>query len=723
MEQILTHLQLFPELEQGCFFDVRIAKVLAVASGIVVHGFLQCLGNADIVHDQSARLAVEHPVHACDGLHQVVSAHRFVHIHRGQRRHIEPRQPHVHHNGNLHRVIVVLEAFGQLFFVLLVTYDGVPFFRIFVAGRHHHFHLFPPLGAQFQQLVIDAHGYRARIGHNHGLARQFILPVLFVMFHDVAAQGIDGGRRTQNFFQVRHFLFAFFDLLFGSPFFSQQVVFVVDGLQRSLVQIQIDHTRFVIDRASSPVGHCLGHVVHVDVVAKHFDRIPVFRRDGRSCKANVRGVGQAVMDDSCRSHHAFGHFFTLLVSGHAYLLFETILPPMGFVGHHHDILSERQWLGRLLELLHGGEDDAVGLASCQQCFQVVAALCLNRHLPQEILTLGKLCVQLVVEVVAVGNHHDGGLRKLVLQQMGIKHHRKRFSAALRVPEDANLAVILYCCFRPLDGLLHSKILMVGRQYLGCPRFVFREADKVADDVQQPSPLEDAFKERIIVGKVRTFIIAVPGFPFHVAVFLAGNGSGLRASHVAHHAENVVHKQRRNLLHVVAQLPIGFRSVGLFARGRLQLHHHQRQAVDKHNQVRPLFRMLDERPLVDNLKIIAFRVCVVYQIHQVVALLPAVEVRHLDTMLQVVHKAFVLLRQASCIDVLQLAHSLLQGRLWFTSVQVGKAQQELLFIERHVIVALYVGAIQMSVAYLFEEGYHRFFIIVFYERHGIILIGC
>ena len=125
-------------------------------------------------------------------------------------------------------------------------------------------------------------------------------------------------------------------------------------------------------------------------------------------------------------------------------------------------------------------------------------------------------------------------------------------------------------------------------------------------------------------------------------------------------------------------------------------------------------MLDERPLVDNLKIIALRVCVVYQIHQVVALLPAVEVRHLDAMLQVVHKAFVLLRQASCINVFQLAHSLLQGHLWFTSVQVGKAQQELFFIERHVIVALYVRSIQMPIAHLLEEGYHRFFIIVFCE---------
>ena len=58
--------------------------------------------------------------------------HRLVHIHGGQRRHIKTGEPHIHDDGNLHRVIVVLELLGQLFLVLLVAYDVVPFLRIVV---------------------------------------------------------------------------------------------------------------------------------------------------------------------------------------------------------------------------------------------------------------------------------------------------------------------------------------------------------------------------------------------------------------------------------------------------------------------------------------------------------------------------------------------------------------------------------------------------------------
>jgi hypothetical protein len=56
---------------------------------------LQPLGNADIVHNQTAGLAANHPVHAGDGLHQALALHGLVHIHRGHARRVEAGQPHI----------------------------------------------------------------------------------------------------------------------------------------------------------------------------------------------------------------------------------------------------------------------------------------------------------------------------------------------------------------------------------------------------------------------------------------------------------------------------------------------------------------------------------------------------------------------------------------------------------------------------------------------------
>ena len=52
----------------------------------------------------------EHAVHARDGLHQPVAAHRLVDVHRVQARRVEAGEPHVAHDHELERVGRVLEA-------------------------------------------------------------------------------------------------------------------------------------------------------------------------------------------------------------------------------------------------------------------------------------------------------------------------------------------------------------------------------------------------------------------------------------------------------------------------------------------------------------------------------------------------------------------------------------------------------------------------------------
>ena len=188
------------------------------------------------------------------------------------------------------------------------------------------------------------------------------------------------------------------------------------------------------------------------------------------------------MNNPCSTYDTLGNVFPFPILGHADFLFKSVLSAMGFVGHHHNVFPERQRLGRFFKFLHGGEYNSVCFTPGQQSLQVFAAFGLYGHLAQEILTLGKLSIELVVQIVAVCNYHDGRLGEFTLQQVSVEHHGKRFSAALRMPEHSNLTIILYGDFRTLNGFLYCKILMISSKNFCGSCFVFREADKVLDNI-------------------------------------------------------------------------------------------------------------------------------------------------------------------------------------------------------------------------------------------------
>ena len=60
--------------------DARIA--FAAALGVGRERLLQLIGEAEVIDDQAAGLVAEDAVHARDGLHEAVAAHRLVGIHR-----------------------------------------------------------------------------------------------------------------------------------------------------------------------------------------------------------------------------------------------------------------------------------------------------------------------------------------------------------------------------------------------------------------------------------------------------------------------------------------------------------------------------------------------------------------------------------------------------------------------------------------------------------------
>ena len=91
--------------------DARLA--LAAALGVGRQRLLQLVGQAQVIHHQPAGLVAEDAVHAGDGLHQAVPAHRLVDIHRVQAGRVEAGQPHVAHDDDPERVFAVLEPLRQ----------------------------------------------------------------------------------------------------------------------------------------------------------------------------------------------------------------------------------------------------------------------------------------------------------------------------------------------------------------------------------------------------------------------------------------------------------------------------------------------------------------------------------------------------------------------------------------------------------------------------------
>ena len=110
------------------------------------------------------------------------------------------------------------------------------------------------------------------------------------------------------------------------------------------------------------------------------------------------------------------------------------------VGDHHDVvaLGKRRMPVALVlweELVDGGEDHTAR-GDLQELPQVRAALGLHRRLAQEILTAREGAEELLIEVVAVGEHDDGRVlhRRLADDASGVKGHRQALARALRMPD-------------------------------------------------------------------------------------------------------------------------------------------------------------------------------------------------------------------------------------------------------------------------------------------------
>ena len=202
VQHVMEHVHLL--LQHGqCITGVDGRLAAALGLSVIRQRGLQFVGDADVVHDQTAWLVLEHPVHPGDGLHQVVAAHRLVDVHRVQAGCVESRQPHIPDDHELERVGRVLEALLQF------GADGlgvdVRLQQRLVRGRTGHHHLdralhrvvAVPVGAQSHDGVIEMYADVAAHGHHHRLAVHDGQPALEVR-HDVRRHLLDARRRTDQ---------------------------------------------------------------------------------------------------------------------------------------------------------------------------------------------------------------------------------------------------------------------------------------------------------------------------------------------------------------------------------------------------------------------------------------------------------------------------------------------------------------------------------------------
>ena len=303
---------------------------------------------------------------------------------------------------------------------------------------------------------------------------------------------------------------------------------------------------------------------------------------------------------------------------------------MRLVGDHHDVRPRAQ-RGQLLvlfgqKLLDRGEDHAPA-GHLQQVAQLLAAVRLHRRLPQDLVAPLELAEKLVVQVVAVRQHHQ---RRVLHGRMPhdlprVEQHGKALAAALRMPHHARPAVARLPAVhapRPIgprrlahrahpahaarpDRLRHRRVhrvvLVVARDDLVQPIAfgVLFEHDEIPQQVEEPPLLEyPADQDFELQRRLGRIALAVDRPPHLEPLRIRRQRTNPRIGAVRQHQHLVVVEQRPDLLLVGLQLLVCAPDRRLLVRRVLQLDHPQRQPVHEHHDVRtPVVLALDHRELV------------------------------------------------------------------------------------------------------------------------------
>ena len=279
---------------------------------------------------------------------------------------------------------------------------------------------------------------------------------------------------------------------------------------------------------------------------------------------------------------------------------------MRLIGHNQNVMVGVDWLHiRLVEFLNQREDKA-GIAPqlllqiCPAGRDELAGLCLAQQ-----PAVFKGITNLGVQLVPVGQDDNGGRTgELTANLLRQEHHGVTLSAALRMPEHTQLAVVQLAGLIGFDRLIDAEILVVpGKDFCCMPTRVVKQ-DEVFQQIQKVFLFADA---------------AQHGFQRHTALFLLGQTLPLveklifaaQGTHLGLHAVGedekgvVVEQVRNGILIVGVIVGIGILHVHCVL---FQLYEQQRDAVDKAHDIRAAaIQIAVDLQLLDGEEVVVVRI--------------------------------------------------------------------------------------------------------------------
>ena len=230
------------------------------------------------------------------------------------------------------------------------------------------------------------------------------------------------------------------------------------------------------------------------------------------------------------------------------------------------------------ELLNRGEDHATRVDR-ELAAQVGPTLGLRRRLSQQVLAVREGAEELVVKVVAVGQHDGGWVLHggFADDRAGVESHREALARAPGVPDDADSAVAglaarlaprlvaallvfadapsglhrLHGAQRLLDGDAHGVELVVAAHLLGrLAAAVVIEDDEVADQPEEARRRAGALQHHLQLGHVRVRRgLAVNRAPGLEPLLASRQRADPSVQTVRHH-QHLVHREQRGQLRLI-----------------------------------------------------------------------------------------------------------------------------------------------------------------------------
>ena len=434
-------------------------------------------------------------------------------------RRVESRQPHVSHEHDAQGIVRVAEPLGEPLPARLVSDMLLPVQGIRRRAGHHDLDgtlaviLVVPFWTQANQLAVQVDAYATAHADDHRFTFHRFQP-LFEVFHDV-------------FSDLQHALLCSDDRFQLGPlcleFLRALDLFALGGLLEvgvdhrffALVKCQLGKAALVVDGHSRLVFHGAPDVVDANVVAEDGPRVGVLELDGGAGKADERGIWEGV-----------AHVAGVPVD-------EVVLASVGLVGDDDDVAPLGEGRVRVAflfgeELLNGREDDSRDVHG-ELIAEVGPALCLRGRLAEEVLAAGECAEELVVEVVAVGEHHYGRVFHCLLSndRPGVEGHCQALAGPLRVPDHSYASIAsrptrlsarlvapsvlgdsraLQLCGPQglVDSHSHSVELVVAGNLLNeRATTVVLEYDEVADKGEEPLRIEYPLQHHLELGHLRT----------------------------------------------------------------------------------------------------------------------------------------------------------------------------------------------------------------------------